>query len=285
MKENLTLTRRTAVVLSDCLMLFLGLYGTVFCLISAFHLPVDYRTITVTCLVCAPLFTVVFSLPWRWARGALYLGCAAAVAVTAWRWLDLLELGGLVLARQVVNTFAWALGSSVTLDITSLTGETTLGSEAAAMTALFLLLTVALAFWIGWLWQRMRSFWLTFWGTFPLLALPLSVTVTPGWTPLLMLLLFWGVGLLVRQANKKDLSGSAKTVLMTLPLCALPAGGAGAGPAQGGVRADRLGGGGPAGDHRPPGGGRAGRGQRRGGPGPGLRLRPDRPEPGGTPGL
>ena len=35
MKENLTLTRRTAVVLSDCLMLFLGLYGTVFCLISA----------------------------------------------------------------------------------------------------------------------------------------------------------------------------------------------------------------------------------------------------------
>ena len=221
MKENLTLTRRTAVVLSDCLMLFLGLYGTVFCLISAFHLPVDYRTITVTCLVCAPLFTVVFSLPWRWARGALYLGCAAAVAVTAWRWLDLLELGGLVLARQVVNTFAWALGSRVTLDITSLTGETTLGSEAAAMTALFLLLTVALAFWIGWLWQRMRSFWLTFWGTFPLLALPLSVTVTPGWTPLLMLLLFWGVGLLVRQANKKDLSGSAKTVLMTLPLCAL----------------------------------------------------------------
>lgn len=36
-----------------------------------------------------------------------------------------------------------------------------------------------------------------------------------------MLLLFWGVGLLVRQANKTDLSGSAKTVLMVLPLCAL----------------------------------------------------------------
>lgn len=221
MKENLTLTRRTAVALSDCLMLFLGLYGTVFCLVTAFSLPVDYRTITMTCLVCAPLFTAVFALPWYWSRVALYLGCAAAVGITAWRWLDLLKLGGLVLARQVVNTFAWALGSSVTLDITVLTGETTLGQEAAAITALFLLLTVAVAFWIGWLWQRMRSFWLTFWGTFPLLVLPLSVTVTPGWVPLLMLLLFWGVGLLVRQANKTDLSGSAKTVLMVLPLCAL----------------------------------------------------------------
>ena len=221
MKEKLTLTRRTAVALSDCLMLFLGLYGTVFCLVTAFHLPVDYQTITAACLVCAPLFTAVFALPWYWARAALYLGCAAAVAVTAWRWLDLLTLGGLVLARQVVNTFAWALGSSVTLDITVLTGETTLGDEAAAITALFLLLTVALAFWIGWLWQRMRSFWLAFWGTFPLLALPLSVTVTPGWVPLLMLLLFWGVGLLVRQTNKTDLSGSAKTVLMVLPLCVL----------------------------------------------------------------
>ena len=158
MKENLTLTRRTAVALSDSLMLFLGLYGTVFCLVTAFSLPVDYRTITITCLVCAPLFTAVFALPWYWSRVALYLGCAAAVGITAWRWLDLLKLGGLVLARQVVNTFAWALGSSVTLDITALTGETTLGQEAAAITALFLLLTVAVAFWIGWLWQRMRSF-------------------------------------------------------------------------------------------------------------------------------
>lgn len=174
MKENLTLTRRTAVALSDSLMLFLGLYGTVFCLVTAFSLPVDYRTITITCLVCAPLFTAVFALPWYWSRVALYLGCAAAVGITAWRWLDLLKLGGLVLARQVVNTFAWALGSSVTLDITALTGETTLGQEAAAITALFLLLTVAVAFWIGWLWQRMRSFWLTFWGTFPLLVLPLD---------------------------------------------------------------------------------------------------------------
>ena len=228
MKENLTPIRRTAVLLSDCLMLFLGLYGTVFCLITAFQLPVEYRTITVTCLVCAIFFTAVFALPWRWARGALYPGCAVAVAVTAWRWLDLLELGGLVLARQVVNTFAWAVGSSVTLDITDLTGTTTLWSEAAAITALFLLLTVVLAFWIGWLWQRMRSFWLTFWGTFPLLVLPLAVTVTPGWVPLLMLLLFWGVGLLVRQANKRDLPGSAKTVLMVLPLCALLLAGLGA---------------------------------------------------------
>ena len=221
MKENLTLTRRTMVVLSDCLMLFLGLYGTVFCLISAFHLPVDYRAVTVTCLACVLFFTAVFALPWRWVRGALYLGCAAGLAATVWRWLDLLALGGLVLARQVVNIFAWALGSNVTLDITSLAGETTLGSEAAAVTALFLLVTAALGFWIGWLWQRMRSFWLTFWGTFPLLALPLSVTVTPGWTPLLMLLLFWSIGLLVRQTKKTDLSGSAKTVLMTLPLCIL----------------------------------------------------------------
>ena len=75
-----------------------------------------------------------------------------------------------MLARQVVNTFAWALGSSVTLNITVLTGETTLGQEAASITALFLLLTVAVALldWSGW---RMRSFWLTFWGTFPLLVL------------------------------------------------------------------------------------------------------------------
>ena len=107
MKEHLTPTRRTAVLLADCLMLFLGLYGTVFCLITAFQLPVEYRTITVTCLVCAVFFTAVFALPWRWARGALYPGCAAAVAVTAWRWLELLKLGGLVLARQVVNTWSY----------------------------------------------------------------------------------------------------------------------------------------------------------------------------------
>ena len=104
MKENLTLTRRTAVALSDCLMLFLGLYGTVFCLVTAFSLPVDYRTITMTCLVCAPLFTAVFALPWYWSRVALYLGCAAAVGITAWRWLDLLKLGNHKYIKQQRET-------------------------------------------------------------------------------------------------------------------------------------------------------------------------------------
>ena len=72
--------------LSDC-WCSLGLYGTVFCLVTAFSLPVDYRTITITCLVCAPLFTAVFApaLSTK-ARAALYLWAALPRAgITVWR--------------------------------------------------------------------------------------------------------------------------------------------------------------------------------------------------------
>lgn len=218
--EKLGVQRRSVVLLADGLMLFLGVYGSIFCLVTAFQLPVDGGKLTLTCLAAAAAALIVFSIPRLGVRLLLVLAALAALAgVVVWEYGQL-RVGALVCARQVVATFGWSLGTSAELDISAWVGTLSFLREVQTSTLLCQVFAGAMGLWLGWLFVRVRSFWLTFWGSFPLLMVPLSVTITPAWTPLLLLVLFWGMGVLTRLPNKRDPYGAAKTTLCVLPLAA-----------------------------------------------------------------
>lgn len=218
--EKLGVQRRSVVLLADGLMLFLGVYGSIFCLVTAFQLPVDGGKLTLTCLAAAAAALIVFSIHRLGVRLLLVLAALAALAgVVVWEYGQL-RVGALVCARQVVATFGWSLGTSAELDISAWVGTLSFLREVQTSTLLCQVFAGAMGLWLGWLFVRVRSFWLTFWGSFPLLMVPLSVTITPAWTPLLLLVLFWGMGVLTRLPNKRDPYGAAKTTLCVLPLAA-----------------------------------------------------------------
>ena len=72
--------RIAAVLLADGISLFLGLYGSLFCLITAFQLPADRPLLTLGCLLVALAYLLVCSLPRLRLRLPLYL---LALAFTA----------------------------------------------------------------------------------------------------------------------------------------------------------------------------------------------------------
>lgn len=222
MKNNLTPARRAAVLVSDAALLFLGLWGLFFSLISAFQLKAEFFPVSGVCALCAAVLSILFSLRRRWVRALLCLLILLGLGAAVWRYWPLLRMGALVAARQTTGVFAKALDFGAALDITPWLGETAPAEEIASVTALCLAAIPVLGLWTGWLFLGLRSFWLGFWGTFPLLAVPLAIEVTPSFPALGALLLFWAVGLLIRLPRRQDLFGSAKAALaLFLPVALL----------------------------------------------------------------
>ena len=90
-----------------------------------------------------------------------------------------------------------------------------------AATRFFMAVSAALAVLLGWAICRVRSFWLVFWLTFPILVPPLCITETPDWLPLMALFTCWGAMLLTSLAARRDPQGGARLTLAALPAAGL----------------------------------------------------------------
>ena len=69
--------------------------------------------------------------------------------------------------------------------------------------------------------MRLRSFWLVFVSSFPFVLLPLCISVTPGWLPLMALVLGWVVPALTSLLARTSPQGAARLNLAALPAAAL----------------------------------------------------------------
>lgn len=222
MTGTFTWKERLVIAAADLLMLLLGLYGALFSFLSSFPLPMDAASLRVACIPAAAAAVAVFSLPK--ARHRLPLAFLWLVWLG---WLvrenfSALVLAALISAEQVGAVFAGRLNMGlVAPDFSRELAGLTPAARRDLCTLLCVLALFLLALWLGWAVVRRRGFWLGFWGTFPLLLAPLTITVTPRWLPLMALLLFWAVGLLTRLVKKADQRGSAKLTLAALPLTAL----------------------------------------------------------------
>jgi transglutaminase-like putative cysteine protease len=222
MTEKFTWKERLGMAAADLLMLLLGLYGALFSFLTAFPLPVDEEFLLPACVLAAMAAAAVFSLPRARYRLPLVLLWLGWMGWTVWNNFSDLVLAALACAERVGAVFARKLDLGlVAPDFSQELSVLTVAKRQEVCTLLCVLFLLLLALWLGWAVVRRRSFWLGFWGTFPILLVPLSITVTPRWIPLMALLLFWATGVLTRLVKKDDPRGNARLTLAVLPLTAL----------------------------------------------------------------
>jgi len=189
--------REPLTFLLDGLVLFLALSGTVFSFSTAFSLQIRTLPVLAGCILAAGVVLAVFSLPrGRWIA-LLLIGGGWGTALGLLR--DILIQGEISLRCSVVNTFVTSLGMG------ELIGPIAQLPDAAwqlACTVLVLVGLIPLALLLGLSVVRLHCFWLTALITLPFLALPLSITVTPAWLPLMAVLACWGAMLLSSLAER-----------------------------------------------------------------------------------
>ena len=211
------LKRGPLVLLGDGFLLLLLLAGAAGCFVTAFGASVSLPLLYTGCLVCALAFLVVWSLPRHWWLPPLAV-IAGLWVLGLWQLWGVLTLGELSLRCSVVNTFRTSLELGGLIEpILQLPDET----WTAAATCLLLMGLVPLGALLGLGVVRLRSFWFSFWFSFPFLLLPLCISVTPGWLPLMALVLAWCVLGLTSLARRSSPQRAARLNLVALPAAAL----------------------------------------------------------------
>ena len=222
MNQSFTHPQRAALILGDGLLLLLALYGTLFSFLTAFSVPVEGSVLLWRILWLGLAALLVFSLP-KW----IYRLILSAIWLLVLAWLvreerSTLYLGALAAAQPVGTLIARQLGPGFSgPDFSAQLGGLSLVEQTSAVTLLVSTVLALLALWLGWAVVRRRSFWLAFWSSFPILLIPLTITITPSGLPLAALLLFWATGVLTRLVRRRDPWGSVKLMLFSLPLTAL----------------------------------------------------------------
>ena len=211
------LKRGPLVLLGDGVLLFLVLAGAVGSFCTAFTLDVSLPLVYAGCALCALIFLAVWSLPRRWWALPLAV-CAGLWGAALWRMWDGLALGEVSVRCSVVNTFCLSLGLDGMIQPAA---ELPADTWTAAATLLVLLVTVPLGALLGLGIVRLRSFWFAFWCSVPLVLAPLCISVTPGWLPLMALVLGWCVLGLTSLVRRQDPHGAALLNLVALPAGAL----------------------------------------------------------------
>ena len=169
------------------------------------------------CAAAALAFLGLWSLPRRWWALPLALLAAAWVLAVRRLWQPL-ALGAEALRVDVVNTVSASLELGFTLE-PALSLPEALWTNCA--TLLVLLALVPLGALLGLGVVRLRSFWLVFVSSFPFVLLPLCISVTPGWLPLMALVLGWVVPALTSLLARTSPLGAARLNLAALPAAAL----------------------------------------------------------------
>ena len=208
------LRRGPAILLGDGCLLLLVLAGTVFSFLTAFSVQIHALPLLLGCAAAALAFLGLWSLPRRW--GALPLALLAAAWLLAVRRLwQPLALGAEALRVDVVNTVSASLELGFTLE-PALSLPEALWTNCAT-----LLVLLPLGALLGLGVVRLRSFWLVFVSSFPFVLLPLCISVTPGWLPLMALVLGWVVPALTSLLARTSPLGAARLNLAALPAAAL----------------------------------------------------------------
>jgi len=199
---------------ADALMVFAGLFGSVFSLTTGFDLPVDQPVLFLGTVGFALFFTAVFSLKRPLWRMVCLLGTWGVFCVTAVRQIDTVYLGVTGVAHRVWE--AYALGY-VSLPAPAELGVTD-SALIPAVTLVLLLLAGLLGCYLAWGVAELRTFWSGALVTAVFLVPSLVLTGLPHWAPLVALMAFYAVGLLTRLAGKEDPQGRAKLTYIALPL-------------------------------------------------------------------
>lgn len=204
-------------LLTGGLLLFLLLTGALWSFSTAVGQSLHLFIFLTGCLLLSVLLTILCALPTRWMlTGMAAVLCAAGLAV--WRLFPIMRLGEISFRCAVVNTICTSLERDGFIEpivqlpeMVWVRSATLLALVVAAVLGVLLALAVI----------RYPSFSAAFLLTGLFALLPLCISVTPAWVPLMALILAWcvmGLGSLVRRHNR---AGAARLTLLSFPAVAL----------------------------------------------------------------
>lgn len=206
------------VLLSDMLLVLLGLFGVAQCTASAFSISVKPIFLSCCIFLFSCLFLAVFSLK-KW-RFLLLLLLSAVYCGTAYL-LRAYFLQGFVITTNQIFT---ALGDHSRFTFPQFRVDLPSSAYTSACTVFFTFVLFFLACYLCWAIHRRHSFWLSLFGTAPFLLVPLGFTITPALPAALMLLGFWATLLLSRLCANSSFgrtAAAARVSLVVLPAIAI----------------------------------------------------------------
>ena len=204
-------------LLSGGLLLFLLLFGALCAFLTAVGLTPPPLFMLGGCALLAALYTFLCALPTRWmlVGMAVVLGLAGAAV---WQFWEVLLRGEIALRCAVVNTVCTSLELDGFIEPIQhlptyvwVWSATFLALMVGVVLGLLLALTVI----------RFPSCAASFLLTAPFPLLPLCISVTPAWVPLMALILAWCVLGLGTLARRWDRRGAARLTLLAFPATAL----------------------------------------------------------------
>ena len=201
----------------DFPILFLLLAGALWSFLTAAQIQPEVPLLLGGCALLALVYILMCALPGRWLAAAM-AAAMAAIGIAVWQLWETLRLGEIILRCGVVNTVSTSLElDHFIVPIQDLPE----GVWLHAATVLALVTGAVLGLPLALLVVRGRRFLPVLILTLPFVALPLCISVTPAWGPLLMLLLAWCVLGLTALPRRQDPRGATRLTLAVLPLTAL----------------------------------------------------------------
>lgn len=204
-------------LLAGGVLLFLLLTGALWSFSSAAGQPLHLLLFLAGCVLLSVLLTVLCALPTRWMLAGMGAVLGAA-GLTVWRLFPILRLGEISFRCSVVNTVCTSLELDHYIQpIDQLPQAVWIGSATLLALVVAAVLGVLLALAV----VRMPSFSAAFLLTGPFALLPLCISVTPAWAPLMALILAWCAMGLSSLVRRQDQAGAARLTLLALPAAAL----------------------------------------------------------------
>ncbi|MDL2218380.1 transglutaminase-like domain-containing protein [Christensenellaceae bacterium OttesenSCG-928-M15] len=215
MKET-SIANRAAGMISNYLIVTAGAYGSLACFLSAFGMRADHLRLMVLTLVFVALCVLFYSQK-KWKLRYIGLCAFIAGAIYALVFKDTMITEALCVFYRMLSVGARELARAAPEIPASLPANW----QTADTTTFFVLLLFGISFFLGWAVVAQRSFSFSFLGSMLLLSTPLFLTLTPDWTPLLMVLAFWTAMLLISSAKNSFFSEFAHggAILFALCLC------------------------------------------------------------------
>ena len=167
------------------LLILLGVFGSVWCFISAFSLPI----LPLTVILYTLLFSFVFTLSFYLKRACYPIVFVLALLYGAAIWYGRTPFvrGFIITTNQIMITYA--SHSDYVLPIYDVGAKPDQFQELCTIFVLFAVFLIVCL--VSWAVIRRKSFWLTFLTTFPFLLASLIFTITPNFLAILMLMTCW----------------------------------------------------------------------------------------------
>lgn len=181
-----------------------GVYGTLWCVISAFSLPVNSHTLNLYTLIFVLFFTSVYFL--KKLRSVILILSSLVYCISIWYFKFAVVQGFIITTNQILKVFSDKSDLSFPKYIVSVKAEL----YPNFCTLFLLFVSFIISYYICFSAVKKKSFWLTFLVTFPFLLSAVIFEITPNFFTVLLLFLCWTILVLIKlpilSANNKKIN-------------------------------------------------------------------------------